>query len=599
MLPSNSHVRSCVAALTRHALALAVVAFVLFTPVIRMAAQQPESPPVTEQTVPTPTSAAAVDSATPQPADAAQSSEGAPAPDATQSAPEEAQTPTDATQQPVDTMQPQPADGTPPADATAPVDGTAPAADGTIPADAKSAVPPKKVDPFLDAGSFSERGPSIITEELLKVMLVGKRLYLRSGYLSDNLTFNEHGGLVGHSPEGSYTLCNVQITNVTLLKHKVVLEGTRYGMHFLGALPSEEAEKSVALIRLAPPKMKKTVHITIDREQIVKPPKVKRPKVHKLSGKAATAARVAAADKAKQEENTKVEEILAKLHADRPIAAAKSADILSEATASAAAAPYTSEVTAAALAQAAEAAKPEVPEPTPTSPEAKELTPEEQAKAEIAASIAAAPPEERPIDTNTVTHTTSPVHAARVLRKALDNAFSVGLDRRMLDAMPDYWKHYYEAQASRIVYRPKDPGIARPRDVDTLPSLITSVEPDSNTYAQASGITGPSLYRVIIGANGEIGDIAVMRPIGFGLDENAVAAIRKATFKPAIQNGQPIATYADLFITFRIYSKRTALAAAAAAANKDHNVADSRKKEHKLPGPYTLLHPATAPPADR
>jgi len=589
MLPFNSHVRSCVAACAAGPMALSLIAFLLFVPAQGLWAQQPDTPPDAQQAQPaTPPSADAQQpaAATIPAADAAQapvSTEKAPpAPDAV-ATPDPIPSP-DAAQTPAAIDNPSAAPTTLNVTEPAPDASQTPAADAaTVPADAKAPAPAKKIDPFLDAGPFSERGPSIVTEELLKVMLIGKRIYLRGGYLSDNLTFNEHGTLVGHAPEGSYTLCNIQITNVTLLKHKVILDGTRYGMHFLGALPSEEPEKSVALIRLAPAKLKKTVHITFDREQIVKAPKVKKPKAPKLSGKAAAAARKQAVQKAKDEENLKVEEILAKLAADRPIAAAKSVDFITAASASAAAAPYTSEATAAALAQAAEAAKPDEPEPTPT-PEAKVLTPEEQAQAEIAASIAAAPVEERPADVNSITHTTSPVHAARVLRKALDAAFSVSLDARMLDALPDYWKHYYEAQSTRTVYRPKDPGIARPSEVDKLPVILSSVEPDSNAYAQANGITGPALYRVIVGANGEVGDIAVSRPIGFGLDENAVTAIRKASFKPAIQNGQPIATYVDVFITFRIYSKRTA----AAAANKDPI---NFKKEKKLPGPYTLLHP--------
>jgi hypothetical protein len=62
----------------------------------------------------------------------------------------------------------------------------------------------------------------------------------------------------------------------------------------------------------------------------------------------------------------------------------------------------------------------------------------DQAKAEIAA----APPEERPADPNSVTTTLSPAHAASVLREALDRIFAPGhrrpahgLDARLLEAL--------------------------------------------------------------------------------------------------------------------------------------------------------------------
>ena len=45
-----------------------------------------------------------------------------------------------------------------------------------------------------------------ITEATLKQMLIGKSLYLRDGYLDNTLSFNEYGHLIGHSPQGSYTL---------------------------------------------------------------------------------------------------------------------------------------------------------------------------------------------------------------------------------------------------------------------------------------------------------------------------------------------------------------------------------------------------------
>ena len=76
-----------------------------------------------------------------------------------------------------------------------------------------------------------------ITEEELKQMLVGKALYLRGGYLDNNLAFSEHGALIGHSPQGSYTLNGVQIDKVRLTKHKVELEGARYGLHFWALCP--------------------------------------------------------------------------------------------------------------------------------------------------------------------------------------------------------------------------------------------------------------------------------------------------------------------------------------------------------------------------
>ena len=76
--------------------------------------------------------------------------------------------------------------------------------------------------------------------------------------------------------------------------------------------------------------------------------------------------------------------------------------------------------------------------------------------------------------------------------------------------------------------------------------LLTKFEPDSNEFAQASGVAGMALYHAVIGPDGKAAEVAVARPIGFGLDENAVAAIRKASFQPAIKDGKPVPVLLDL-----------------------------------------------------
>ena len=71
-----------------------------------------------------------------------------------------------------------------------------------------------------------------MTEDELKRQLAGKQLYLRGGYLGDSLNFDEHGHIVGHPAQGSYTLSVIQLDHVRLTKHKVEFEGIRYGLHF-------------------------------------------------------------------------------------------------------------------------------------------------------------------------------------------------------------------------------------------------------------------------------------------------------------------------------------------------------------------------------
>ena len=151
----------------------------------------------------------------------------------------------------------------------------------------------------------------------------------------------------------------------------------------------------------------------------------------------------------------------------------------------------------------------------------------------------------------------------------------------MMAAMPDCWKLYYQAAAAKSDYRPADPAVLRQASVDVKARLITNFEPPSNQFAQDNGIAGMALYHVVVGADGKPGEIAVGRPIGFGLDENAVEAIRKASFEPATKDGKPVAVLLDLVVQFRLFSNRTA-AAPAQPKTEQETAAPT------MPGPYSV-----------
>jgi len=110
-----------------------------------------------------------------------------------------------------------------------------------------------------------------IKEDQLKLLLVGKTMYLRAGYQENNLEFDEHGRLQGHSPQGSFTLSQIQINKVKLSKRKLELEGDRYALHFLGAAPYEDPTAATDRVKITP--KKKSVRIYFVREEVEKPKK--------------------------------------------------------------------------------------------------------------------------------------------------------------------------------------------------------------------------------------------------------------------------------------------------------------------------------------
>ncbi len=444
-------------------------------------------------------------------------------------------------------------------------------------------------EPDVDEKSVQGKRALEINEDELKKLLFKKELYLRGGYLNNSLNFNEHGKLIGKSPTGSFTLNYIEVTHISMSKHKITLECNRYGLHFMGNL-DEDPDNNVQMIKLTPPKKKKPLIITIDREVVVKVPKAKTIKVpasKTAAGKnqpaKGTNAAPAAGPAPAQNSDGQAAPAGGDAAAQTPANAAENStaanatpqpnnDGQKPSDNSSATTPQTGDKVAKA----------------PTDAELENMTPEEQVKA----SIAATKPEERPADPNSVTHTFSPIHSSRVLRQALDQIFAVGQDSRYLSAMPDYWKHYYEAQDSRSFYRFKVPGMVHISQVDSRPALLKAIEPGSNQYAQDNAIVGIARYRALVGADGKVKEVAITVPIGFGLDELAVASIQHAAFKPAMKGGQPVMTAVDLYITFRIFSKMTSQTTKK-SGEEEKDAADNKMQvaPPTRPGPFTLLHP--------
>jgi eukaryotic-like serine/threonine-protein kinase len=84
------------------------------------------------------------------------------------------------------------------------------------------------------------------------------------------------------------------------------------------------------------------------------------------------------------------------------------------------------------------------------------------------------------------------------------------------------------------------------------PSLISKVDPDYTEQARAAKLEGDVLLYVEIGADGVAHNVKVLRPLGLGLDEKAMDAVKKWKFKPGYRNGQPVTVGAQIKVSFHL-----------------------------------------------
>jgi TonB family protein len=75
---------------------------------------------------------------------------------------------------------------------------------------------------------------------------------------------------------------------------------------------------------------------------------------------------------------------------------------------------------------------------------------------------------------------------------------------------------------------------------DMQPQLISQPKPGYTEAARQNKIAGKVVLSVEFRADGTIGDVQVVRSLGYGLDECAVDSARQIRFRPAIKDGVPV-----------------------------------------------------------
>ena len=82
--------------------------------------------------------------------------------------------------------------------------------------------------------------------------------------------------------------------------------------------------------------------------------------------------------------------------------------------------------------------------------------------------------------------------------------------------------------------------------------LLYKTEPEYSEEARKAKLQGSVTLQVVIDPRGQIQTITVAQGLGLGLDEQAVAAVRKWRFRAATRNGKPVPTRALVQVTFRL-----------------------------------------------
>ncbi len=96
-------------------------------------------------------------------------------------------------------------------------------------------------------------------------------------------------------------------------------------------------------------------------------------------------------------------------------------------------------------------------------------------------------------------------------------------------------------------------GVYHPGGGVSSPKLVYSVDPEFSDEARRQKYQGVVVLSIIVDAQGNPQHIRVVRPLGMGLDEKAVAAVRQYKFKPAMLDGKPVPVEINIEVNFQLF----------------------------------------------
>jgi TonB family protein len=131
----------------------------------------------------------------------------------------------------------------------------------------------------------------------------------------------------------------------------------------------------------------------------------------------------------------------------------------------------------------------------------------------------------------------------------------------LADLTPDYWSDFLrKAEAQKppaadglVVQSSTADPVYRVGNGVKAPKAVFQPDPAYSEAARAAKFQGTVVLSAVVGADGAVRAVRIQRPIGMGLDEQAVAVVKTWRFEPALRDGVPVAVQINVEVNFRLY----------------------------------------------
>jgi TonB family protein len=95
-------------------------------------------------------------------------------------------------------------------------------------------------------------------------------------------------------------------------------------------------------------------------------------------------------------------------------------------------------------------------------------------------------------------------------------------------------------------------GPYRPGSGIEAPRLLKEVKADYTDEARRRNLQGDVVLEIVVRRDGSVGDVTVLKGLGSGLDQRAVAAVRQWRFAPASRRGTPVDVIVEVAVEFTL-----------------------------------------------
>jgi len=86
----------------------------------------------------------------------------------------------------------------------------------------------------------------------------------------------------------------------------------------------------------------------------------------------------------------------------------------------------------------------------------------------------------------------------------------------------------------------------------TPPHAKFTPDPSYDDLTRGYRVTGTTVLWCVVNERGAVEDPQIVKPLGMGLDERAVEALSQWRFRPAMQNGVPVAVQINVEVNFKL-----------------------------------------------